>query len=94
MPLTDLSPNLFQEFETPPASNLCIYRELESNKEDDLNKFSSEIIELLTGEIVSRYYYQKGRIIANLQFDKDVKEAIGVLQDKKRYDNILAGTSK
>ena len=33
---------------------------LESNKKDDLNKFKSEIKELITSEIVSRYYYQKG----------------------------------
>ena len=41
---------------------------------------------------VSRYFYQKGRINATLQFDKQLKEAIKVLEEKKRYDNILAGT--
>ena len=71
----------------------ALIAKLEVNKKDDLNKFKSEIKELITSEIVSRYYYQKGRIIATLQFDKDVKEAIKVLKDKKRYDNILAGTS-
>ncbi len=71
----------------------ALIAKLEVNKKDDLNKFKSEIKELITSEIVSRYYYQKGRIIATLQFDKDVEEAIKVLKDKKRYDNILAGTS-
>ncbi len=70
----------------------ALIAKLESNKKDDLNKFKSEIKELITSEIVSRYYYQKGRILATLQFDKEVKEAIKVLEDKKRYDNILAGT--
>jgi len=72
----------------------ALIAKLESNKKDDLNKFKSEIKELITSEIVSRYYYQKGRIIATLQFDKEVKEAIKVLEEKKRYDNILTGTSK
>ena len=72
----------------------ALIAKLESNKKDDLNKFKSEIKELITSEIVSRYFYQKGRIIATLQFDKEVKEAIKVLEEKKRYDNILAGTSK
>jgi len=71
----------------------ALIAKLEANKKDDLNKFKSEIKELITSEIVSRYYYQKGRIIAILQFDKEVKEAVQVLEDKKRYDNILAGTS-
>ena len=71
----------------------ALIAKLEVNKKDDLNKFKSEIKELITSEIVSRYYYQKGRIIATLQFDKDVEEAIKVLKDKKRYDNILAGNT-
>ena len=64
---------------------------LETNKKDDLNKFKDEIKELLTSEIVSRYYYQKGRIIANLQFDNEVKEAIRVLNNSSQYNSILAG---
>ena len=71
----------------------ALIAKLETNKKDDLNKFKSEIKELITSEIVSRYYYQKGRIIATLQFDKNVEEAIKLLKDKKRYDNILAGNT-
>ena len=64
---------------------------LEINKKDDLNKFNPEIKEILTSEIASRYYYQKGRIIANLQFDKYVKEAIELLNNNNKYNSILAG---
>ena len=64
---------------------------LEINKKDDLNKFKPEIKEILTSEIASRYYYQKGRIIANLQFDKYVKEAIELLNNNSKYNSILAG---
>ena len=81
-------------YESISAEYLKLITKLEANKKDDLNKFRSEIIELITGEIASRYYYQRGRIIATLAFDKDVKEAIKVLEDKERYANILAGTFK
>ena len=39
------------------------------NKSDDLVKSKEDIKEILTGEIMSRYYYQKGRIKASLNFD-------------------------
>ncbi|MBC8266818.1 MAG: S41 family peptidase [Flavobacteriales bacterium] len=69
----------------------ALITKLEANKKDDLNKFNLEIKELITSEIVSRYYYQKGRIIAILQFDEDLKEAIKVLNNKTKYNSILAG---
>ena len=69
----------------------ALITKLTANKKDDLNKFKSEIIELLTGEIASRYYYQKGRIIANLQFDEDVQEAIKILSNQEQYNSILSG---
>jgi len=64
---------------------------LEINKKDDLNKFKPKIKEILTSEIASRYYYQKGRIIANLQFDKHIKEAIELLNNNSKYNSILSG---
>ena len=59
-----------------------------------MNKFKTEIKAIITSEIASRYYYQKGRIIANLQFDKDVKEAIDVLSNNSKYNSILAGNEQ
>ena len=78
-------------YESISAEYDALVTKLTANKKDDLNKFKSEIIELLTGEIASRYYYQKGRIIANLQFDEDVQEAIKILSNQEQYNSILAG---
>ncbi|MPM03629.1 hypothetical protein SDC9_49896 [bioreactor metagenome] len=61
------------------------------NKQRDLELFSSEIISVLGNEIVSRYYYQKGRIIYDLKTDKDVKKAVDVLLNTTEYNNILSG---
>ena len=62
---------------------------LEKNKSDDLQKSQSQVKEILTGEIMSRYYYQKGRIIASLNFDDEVKKAIEILKDKDSYNKLL-----
>ena len=72
----------------------ALVKKLETNKKDDINKFKGEIKEIITSEIVSRYFYQKGRIIATLQFDKSVNEAISLLNDRVRYDNILTGNTQ
>jgi carboxyl-terminal processing protease len=60
--------------------------------ERDLDKFKNEIMELLENEIVSRYYFQNGRIINSFKFDESMTEAIKVLSDEARYQQILKGT--
>ena len=62
---------------------------IQENKNDDLEKNKEQIREILTNEIVSRYYYQRGRIIAALNFDIEVKKAIEILQDTQLYNQIL-----
>lgn len=62
------------------------------SKNKDILKFKDEIAEFLTSEIVSRYYYQRGRIEASLINDQEVKEAIAVLKDKKRYQAVFEPT--
>ena len=62
---------------------------MQENKKDDLQKSKDDIQEILTGEIMSRYYFQKGRIRAGLNFDIEVTKAIEILEDKKLYDSIL-----
>jgi len=62
---------------------------LKSNKADDLTKYRQEISEMLKSEILSRYYYQKGRVEGLLKEDKDVLKAIEILSDKAQYSKIL-----
>jgi carboxyl-terminal processing protease len=65
-------------------------KQLSKNK--DIIKYKDEIAEFLTEEIISRYYYQRGRIEAALTTDQEVKEAIAVLKDKKRYQAVFDPT--
>ena len=67
---------------------------LAHDKNKDLKIFKEEIKSLINEEIVSRYYYQKGRLISLLSSDKEVDKAIEILSDKELYNSILNGTYK
>ena len=67
-----------------------LQRKLMEKKQDDLIKSKEDIQEILTMEIMSRYYFQKGRIKASINFDIEIKKAIEILQDPQKYDNILS----
>jgi carboxyl-terminal processing protease len=63
-------------------------------KEEDVLKHEEEIKEILKMEIVTRYYYQRGKIISSLHGDKDVAKAIEILNERNTYIAILDGSLK
>lgn len=65
---------------------------LSHDKNKDLQTFREEISRFLAEEIVSRYYYQKGRIRASLLNDPVVKKAQEVLKDRNFYRSVLDGS--
>lgn len=67
------------------------YQKLEDN---DLEDHRDEIKQLLEEEIVSRYYYDAGRIANGLQVDKEVVKAIELLTDNSEYSTILTAASE
>lgn len=67
----------------------ALLAKLTPSKARDLEKFKAEIKELLENEIVSRYYFQNGRIINSFTSDRIVLKAIEILQDNKTYNNTL-----
>ena len=69
-------------------------KNLAAEKDKDLLSNRKDIEELLRSEIVGRYYYQKGRIIASLQDDHDLNRAFEILLNtngKDEYHSILSG---
>lgn len=60
------------------------------NIDRDLESFKTEIKQLINLEVVKRYYYRKGEIQEELKNDKQVKEAIQVLNNSIRYKEILS----
>ncbi|MCO4819973.1 MAG: S41 family peptidase [Bacteroidetes bacterium] len=73
-------------------SNIDALREVFNvNKNADLDKHKTEIVELLETEIASRYYYDRAFVETTFDDDSDVQEAITILKDKGRYVSILSG---
>ncbi|MFQ5446779.1 MAG: S41 family peptidase [Saprospiraceae bacterium] len=60
-------------------------------KKSDLNKHKEAITDLIEKEIVSRYFYEKGRIQVGLRNDHEIDEALKLFNDKARYDSLLKG---
>jgi carboxyl-terminal processing protease len=59
------------------------------DKQGDLIKFKEQISFLLRYEIVSRYYFQKGRVETALDSDPIIGKAVEILEDEEMYKSIL-----
>ena len=62
------------------------------DKEADITKYEDQIRELLRMEIISRYYYQKGKVESSLRNDPELARAIEILHQPDIYYSILDGT--
>lgn len=82
-----------QYFERIETEYTALLNQVTHNKVHDLEEFQDEVKDLLRGELVSRYYYQKGRIEAMLEGDIEIKKALEILEDTAEYDRILSDTS-
>jgi carboxyl-terminal processing protease len=60
-----------------------------SDKKADLMKNKNAIKRHLQDEIITRYYFSKGRLQNQLKEDEEVVEAIRVLSDNEKYNKIL-----
>lgn len=77
------------DFEKIKAEYETILSKLSSNKETNFDKSKDEIKNILENEIVSRYYYQNGRIINGFTSDKSIAKSIEILQNSGLYNTIL-----
>lgn len=68
----------------------ALEKEVELNKKEDLVTHKKLIKELLESEIVLRYYYEQGTIEASFDHDNDVQEAIKLLKNDKKYNELLS----
>lgn len=67
----------------------ALSKKLSHNVEKDLDYNKSYIKRLLENDIVAAYYYQGGAIRNSLRYDKQVKEAIRLLDAPEEYKKIL-----
>ena len=72
----------------------ALLKKISPDKTEDLKRFKDEITWFLENEIISRYYYEDGRIEMSLVNDPFIIEAKKVLDDNARYNGILKGIAK
>ena len=72
------------------SSYKALSRELEQEKFAELNKNRQSIKEVLSDEIINRYYFEKGEYQNHIEFSPFIKEAISVLENEDQYRSILA----
>ncbi|MBD2724549.1 MULTISPECIES: S41 family peptidase [Hymenobacter] len=89
--LTDLSKKVKEEkhYDDVKLELEAIRKKVTVNKANDLQRFKPEIKELLEQEIVSRYYFEKGRTEAGFDDDPNIIAAVAVLNDPNRYAALL-----
>ncbi len=76
-------------YEDALAEYEALLQKVHPSKERDLNKFKNEILELLENEIVSRYYFQKGRALNSFKNDKTLIKGVEILGKTSEYNTIL-----
>lgn len=76
-------------FEDSKAEYEALFKKVTPSKQRDLEKFNAEIKELIENEIVSRYYFQKGRAEHAFRDDVFVDKAKEILLNKTTYNTIL-----
>ena len=67
----------------------AIESKIKTDKKNDLLKHKEEIIGEIERQIVARYYFEKGQIKIGLRNDKEIQEAIKLLDDQPRYKSLL-----
>ena len=69
----------------------ALERKIQTAKKEELTRYKDRILHEIEQEIVGRYYFQRGKVRKNLVNDPEVKEAVRLLNDRSRYNAILAG---
>ena len=67
----------------------ALEKKLSHNIAKDLDIHKEAVKRLIIDGIIPSYYFQKGRIRHSLVNDKQMKEALKLLADTKRYTDLL-----
>lgn len=78
--------NIKQDIE---KSYNALLQDISKAKDRELQDKKTEIMSLLSDEIVKRYFYREGLYEYQVANNPEIKEAVAVLKDVKRYQTIL-----
>jgi carboxyl-terminal processing protease len=80
-----------KQFASIQAEYDALKAKLLTSKKNDLQQYKDEIKQVLENEISSRYYFEKGRYETNFKYDKELAQAVKIMQDKSQVAAILNG---
>ena len=72
----------------------ALQKEISHDIRKDLESFRDEITDLLTDEIIRRYFYEEGAIQWSVGKDEQVQKALEILKNKSLYNSILSAPGK
>ena len=67
-----------------------LIEKIDKEKNNAIDENRNTIVRLIEKEIVKRYYFNKGKIKDSLKNDKEIEKAIEILNNKDKYNKILA----
>ena len=67
----------------------ALAEKLKHNVASDLDKHREDIMHALELDIISAYHYQRGSLRAGLAYDRQLKEAVRLLNAQDEYDKLL-----
>jgi carboxyl-terminal processing protease len=79
---------LFYSQIEPDLENLR--RRIEENKQKDFQRFKSEIMQVLTGQIAFHYALNEAQVLVSQKNDKTLTEAIKIAGDLVKYRKVLS----
>ena len=77
--------------ETAAAEFEALEKKLNHNLDRDLDLFAEPIRERIAEELATRYFYQRGLVMQQIKDDPWLTEAIDLVLDEQRYNQILEG---
>lgn len=72
----------------------ALEKKLKHNVAKDLDYNKATVKQLIENDIVSAYYFQRGAVQNSLRNDKQMKEAMSLINDSNRYNGILRPSKK
>jgi len=78
-------------YELAEAEFSSLEEKLAHNNLKDLKTFDKEIRQILTEEIVNKYYYRAGRILSQIQEDPQLDKAMEILNEPGMLKEVLHG---
>jgi len=72
----------------------ALQKSLDNLKAQEMELHKDVIKNLLRTELISRYFFLQGKISSSLQNDKEVQEAVDLLNNTQRYSEILNAGKK